>query len=196
MKTCKNCRRSLPQDDFYKKQGNSDGRRSLCKTCHRAETKIWKSKNREQERANNANWYKNNNDIKKQQEAERRKRLPHYWRDLERTKRKTDVNFRLRQNLRARIGHAIKRGAKVGSAVGDLGCTISELKQYLESKWQPGMTWDNWSTHGWHIDHITPLASFDLTDPEQLRTACNYTNLQPLWAEDNLSKGDRICMVD
>jgi hypothetical protein len=53
------------------------------------------------------------------------------------------------------------------------------------------MSWDNWTTDGWHIDHIKPLASFDLTDRQQLLLACHYTNLQPLWAIDNLSKGDR-----
>jgi hypothetical protein len=48
------------------------------------------------------------------------------------------------------------------------------------------MTWDNWTTDGWHIDHIKPLASsFDLTDRKQFLEACHYTNLQPLWAKDN-----------
>jgi desulfoferrodoxin (superoxide reductase-like protein) len=54
------------------------------------------------------------------------------------------------------------------------------------------MTWDNWTTDGWHIDHIKPLASFDLTDRKQLLEACHYTNLQPLWAKDNLIKSDKI----
>jgi hypothetical protein len=62
---------------------------------------------------------------------------------------------------------------------------------HLESKFQYGMNWDNWSFEGWHIDHIVPLASFDLTDRKQLLLACHYTNLQPLWAIDNFSKGDR-----
>lgn len=52
------------------------------------------------------------------------------------------------------------------------------------------MTWNNWALHGWHIDHILPLSKFDLSDPEQVKIACNYTNLQPLWAEDNLRKSN------
>ncbi len=84
---------------------------------------------------------------------------------------------------------AIKTNAKIGSAVRDLGCSVSELMAHLEIKFQPGMTWENWGS--WHIDHIKPLASFDLTNREQFLIACHYTNLQPLWASDNLAKGAR-----
>ena len=58
-----------------------------------------------------------------------------------------------------------------------------------ESLFQSGMTWENHGKYGWHIDHIRPCSSFDLTDPEQQKLCCHYTNLQPLWAKDNLSKG-------
>ena len=101
----------------------------------------------------------------------------------------TDIQYKLSINLRSRLRIAINANYKSGSAVKDLGCSIDELKQYLESKFQPGMTWDNWTIDGWHIDHIKPLSSFDLTDRNQLLEACHYTNLQPLWAIDNLSKG-------
>ena len=107
-------------------------------------------------------------------------------------KLKTDSQFKLSCYLRGRLRSAIKGNFKAGSAVKDLGCSIEELKQHLESKFSPGMTWDNWTTDGWHIDHIKPLASFDLTDRKQLLEACHYTNLQPLWAKDNLTKNDKI----
>ena len=103
-----------------------------------------------------------------------------------------DISFKLRMRLRGRLVNAIKQNNKSGSAVEDLGCSIQELKDYLESKFTEGMNWDNWSKTGWHIDHIKPLASFDLTDPEQFKQACHYSNLQPLWATDNLSKGAKI----
>ncbi|MCG7348816.1 hypothetical protein [Sphingomonas sp. ACRSK] len=102
-----------------------------------------------------------------------------------------DPAFRVAQNLRVRLCMALKNQQKAGSAVDDLGCTIPELMAHLERRFLPGMTWANWSRHGWHIDHIKPLASFDLTDREQFLAACHYTNLQPLWAVDNLRKGDR-----
>ena len=97
--------------------------------------------------------------------------------------------YKLRVLLRSRLQISLKNTAKVGSAVKDLGCSINELKSYLESKFQPGMTWNNHGQYGWHIDHIKPLASFDLTDRKQLLEACHYTNLQPMWWNDNLSKG-------
>jgi hypothetical protein len=102
---------------------------------------------------------------------------------------KNDIEFRLRCVLRARLNVAIRNNAKTGSAVKQLGCSITKFKEYMESKFQPGMKWDNWSTKGWHIDHVVPLSSFNLSDPEQLAKACHYTNLQPLWAKENISKG-------
>ena len=107
-------------------------------------------------------------------------------------RRKVDINYKLLVNLRKRLHCAIRNNQRSGSAVRDLGCSIEELKTYLESKFQPGMTWDNWSPTGWHIDHIVPLKSFDLTDREQLLRACHYTNLQPLWAKGNLKKSNRV----
>jgi hypothetical protein len=89
---------------------------------------------------------------------------------------------------------AIKKGFKSGSAVEDLGCSITDFNKYLESLWQPGMNWDNWGKGRpgkWNIDHIIPLSSFDLKDPEQYKKAAHFTNQQPLWAIDNLKKGDR-----
>jgi len=108
-------------------------------------------------------------------------------------RRKTDVQFKLRYTLRSRLRMAIKNNYKSGSAVNELGCSISHLKSHLESKFKNGM---NWSNHGigsncWHIDHIVPLSFFDLTDLDQLKIACNYKNLQPLWEKENLSKGSK-----
>jgi hypothetical protein len=85
----------------------------------------------------------------------------------------------------------LKRSQKTGSAVRDLGCTISELKKHLESKFQLGMTWGNRGKE-WHIDHIIPLAQFNLQDRQQFLIACHYTNLQPLWAKDNIVKGKSV----
>jgi hypothetical protein len=108
---------------------------------------------------------------------------------------KCDINYKLKEILRSRIRNVIKKNKKAGSAVKDLGCTVEEFKTYLESKFQPGMTWENHGLNGWHIDHIKPLASFDLTNRQQFLEACHYTNLQPLWAKDNIIKSDKILTI-
>ena len=115
-----------------------------------------------------------------------------YYKEYEIEKLKIDPIFKLKKTLRKRILQAIKGKCKVGSAIRDMGCTPEKLKLHLESLFQPGMIWNNHGTYGWHIDHIVPLASFDLTDREQFLKACHYTNLQPLWARDNLSKSDKV----
>ena len=149
--------------------------RKLNKDKIKSHGKLYREVNNDKIKTRIKNWQKiNKNKISKRQTIYRRKKL------------KTDVQFKLACRLRNRIWDSLKSG----SAVKDLGCTIDELKSYLESKFQNGMTWDNWSLYGWHIDHIKPLASFDLSDRKQLLEACHYTNLQPLWAKDNLAKSD------
>ena len=110
----------------------------------------------------------------------------------ERRKTKDDIQFRISKNLRRRLRNALNNKIKSGSAVKDLGCSIESFKAYLESKFQQGMTWYNYGYDGWHIDHIKPLSSFDLTDRKQFLEACHYTNLQPLWAQDNLIKSNNL----
>ena len=103
---------------------------------------------------------------------------------------KTEISYRLAYYLRVRLNKALKGNYKSGSAVRDLGCSVEELKIHLESLFQDGMNWEN---HGqWHIDHKKPLDSFDLTYRKQLLEACHYTNLQPLWAKDNLKKSNKL----
>ena len=108
------------------------------------------------------------------------------------TKMSNDPVYKIRQNLRKRLNKAISIDQKAGSAVRDLGCSIEELKKHLESKWQLGMSWNNYGRKKdircWHIDHIIALANFDLSDREQFLKACHYTNLQPLWEDENQRK--------
>ena len=96
--------------------------------------------------------------------------------------------------LRSRVLSAMKSsGARKASKTMELlGCSVQELKAHLESKFKPGMNWTNHTKDGWHIDHILPCASFDLTDPSQQRKCFHFTNLQPLWATDNRSKSARV----
>jgi len=93
-------------------------------------------------------------------------------------------------NLRSRLSKALGRNQKTVSMSEYLGCSLQELRTHLESQFKPGMSWDNYALEGWHVDHIRPLNLFDLSDPDQIKVACHFSNLQPLWAKDNRSKGD------
>jgi len=108
-----------------------------------------------------------------------------------------DPAVKLRYLLRRRMSTALRQAmlAKTESSanvVNYIGCSVAELRTHLESQFKPGMTWANHSVHGWHIDHIIPIVSYDLTDEEELKKAWHYTNLQPLWAKDNLRKHTSI----
>lgn len=101
---------------------------------------------------------------------------------------RSDPEFRLVRNVRNRVWTTVVRGHKSARTMELLGCTISELRAHLESQFRTGMTWENYGPV-WHIDHRRPCASFDLLDPAQQRECFNFKNLQPLFAEENLSKG-------
>jgi len=107
-------------------------------------------------------------------------------------KHRSDLKTKLSSNLRSRLRAALRNKAKSGSSIRDLGCSIEDFIIYIGSKFQNGMSWENYGMYGWHIDHIMPVSSFDLTDRNQHLKACHYSNLQPLWAKDNLSKSNKI----
>lgn len=121
----------------------------------------------------------------------RKDELREYRRLRNQDRYKNDINFRIRKKLKARLYLAMKNNYISGIAVKNLSCTIGEFKIYLESKFQSGMNWENYGRGGWEIDHILPLSGFDLTKEDQIKIACHYTNLQPLWAGDNLKKSNK-----
>jgi hypothetical protein len=126
-------------------------------------------------------WYKNNKSI-----------INEHRREYIKNKLKSDTNFRLTRSLKSRIWDILKRHPKSEHTLKLVGCNIEQLRSYLESKFKTGMSWDNWSLNGWHIDHIRPCASFNLSIPEEQRKCFHYTNLQPLWAKDNIKKSDNF----
>ena len=132
------------------------------------------------ERAAKRKAYKQRPDVK-----ERQRVVFNEWR---KENYQNNIQYKLAYRLRGRMRDAVKGNYKSGSAVDDLGCTIEEFKVYIENQFQEGMTWDNWTTDGWHIDHKKQLSNFDLTDREQFKEAAHYTNLQPLWWWENLEK--------
>lgn len=104
---------------------------------------------------------------------------------------KSTPHLKMMFSLRNRIHKLIKRnkGIKKCKTHKLLGCTVWELRSHLESLFSLGMSWSNYGIKGWHIDHIIPCISFDLTKEEEQKKCFHYTNLQPLWAIDNMKKG-------
>lgn len=107
-----------------------------------------------------------------------------------------DSPYRLKKIIRSRVYNSIKRATNQKPrlkhrTIQMLGCSIETMKAHLEKQFKKGMTWENHGTH-WHVDHIVPLSQFDFTNPIQAALATHYTNLQPMWASENLYKSDRI----
>lgn len=178
-KICIKCGKLRLLKDFYKHKKSKDGHQSWCKTCYKVYDKERHAKNQERITQKRKVWLKHNRLKVRKREAEYRRK-----RQLQ------DPCFKLLLNLRSRINIALCRNSKVGSTLDLLGCSIQELKSHLESQFKPGMTWDNHTVQGWHIDHIIPCSKFDLTNPDDQRECFHYTNLQPLWSKENLVKSN------
>jgi hypothetical protein len=207
--TRKTQHKHLSQEALLQRRSQQLGQPRECKYCQTAhpltpdywyglDLTNWKPSCKTQGIQRTKRWYQNNIDHAKEYQRNYRRSHPDHRKKYPRNRagateyrrrRRLEPQYRLADSLRNRLNRAIHGSYRGGSAVRDLGCTIPELINYLESKFQPGMNWANWGIKGWHIDHIKPLSSFNLSDPEQVRIACHYTNLQPLWATDNLSKG-------
>jgi len=115
-----------------------------------------------------------------------------YHRNYMAKRARLDMDFRLRGSLRARVRSAIHAGCgrKAVRTMSLIGCSIAQLRAHLEAQFTRGMTWENYGD--WHIDHIKPCASFDLSNEQQQRECFHFTNLQPLWAQENMRKGAKL----
>jgi hypothetical protein len=203
MKACSKCKIEKDINCFSVQSSSKSGYRSQCKECinnnenHKKYSKIYHSIQKVKDRKKEYQQQENYKDKRKIYNKIYNKlaREKNQKRQNERSLK--DVNFRLSHNLRTRISKAVKRGQKSGSAISDLGCSIEDFKKYLEAQFHvnprtgENMTFENYGYYGWHIDHIIPLVSFDLTNREQFLKACHYTNLQPLWKNENMTKGSR-----
>jgi hypothetical protein len=119
-----------------------------------------------------------------------KEKLKAYTKTYETNRRQKDPAFRLIKSLRSRMW-GVLCGKKDAPSLALLGCSLEQFKTHLMGQFTGAMSWDNFGSY-WHVDHILPLAWFDLSDPNQQKWACHYTNLQPLTKTDNLRKNSKI----
>lgn len=153
--------------------------------------RVWRAANPEKCKAYDKKWKHGNKETRRAYERKWRKEHPEHYRAY-RKKRRLDPQVLIRDRLRCRIHAAlfVNNVTKTTKTIVLIGCAWKKLHDHVAATFQPGMTWEN--RHLWHIDHIRPCASFDLTDPEQQKICFHYSNHQALWAKDNLSKGSKL----
>lgn len=171
-KRCSKCNKLKALTQFHKQSKGKFGVRPDCKICRGQ--KFRKVLTAADKKAYRKAW-ENRNKLK----------LQKYRREYHAKQYAENIEYRLKANLRQRVRKALKFG-KPESTIKALGCSVKDLMQYLESKFVTGMSWKNYGK--WHVDHVQPLCSFDLAKKQDYLKACHYTNLQPLWANENRKK--------
>jgi len=208
---CKKCKKEYQAKHYQKNSEKVKERNAKYHRENPEKVKRWKAKyrreNPEKEKERAKKYHRENFEKIKERKAKYRRenlekikeREAKYRREnlekinerrakYERERYKNDENFRILKLLRSRLRKSLKsQSAKKSKGTLELtGCSIDKLWEHLEKQFKDGMTRQNQGE--WHIDHIKPCSLFDLTDPEQQKECFNYKNLQPLWAEENLSK--------
>jgi hypothetical protein len=203
-KVCSKCSIEKSLLDYNVCSRVKDGRKAECRECQRLGTKEYKLKNKEKIKEYNSKWNAENKfyyqEYRKIWEVENydkvletRKRFkeknPGYINDYNKQRKKKDILFRIISDMRNSVNRYLKYKSK--STFDIVGCTPELLKEHLEKQFTDGMTWEN--RNKWHIDHVVPLSSAKTED--ELYKLCHYTNLQPLWAEDNLRKSNKVFTI-
>lgn len=208
-KTCRECNTSKSKSEFHVRKDHFDGLRNFCKQCDRARNAHNYRTNKEIYRVRSKKWREKNaarlaryEKARNKTAARRRVAALAFQRNRVkivarlRQRRHSDLNYRILTNLRGRVRLCIRRnsGDKAKGTVQLLGCSIEDFLLYLESKWEPGMSWSNYGQGlgKWSIDHIMPCAIFDLTKPEHQKRCFHFSNQQPLWVTDNSAKHDKV----
>ena len=181
---CKICGERKPVSEFY--PSHRYRKKAMCLPCSRTHAKEKHVNTYEEKKKYYRAYYQKNKESRQKWQEKYRKDNPD---KIAAYRQRPYMKVRLAQAKRIQV--ALRRVGlkKSDRTVKYLGCTGRELVAHLESQFSPGMSWDNYGIKGWHIDHIRPCASFDFTDEKQLHDCFHYTNLQPLWAKDNITKG-------
>lgn len=209
MKKCSRCQEYKDFSNFTKSKERKDGHNKYCIQCSKAiyrskiksdtyrearneRARLYYSKHIDSRREYAREYYKNNAKVLSSISINyvRKNRMAHNAKLIAR--KKCDPIFKLKCTLRTAVYQAFKAKFwnKNNSTNKILGGSFEDIKKHIESQFKIGMNWDNYTKHGWHIDHIIPLAS--AKTEEELIKLCHYTNLQPLWCHENWKKSNKI----
>lgn len=213
-KQCTDCSITKSKILFPRDKTRFDGYHYYCKDCQRSRKRDHRNRNRDKINAyrnkiSKRLYLKNKEKISERRKKARRlnpeksrlqsKRsnlknkewIRNYSKEYTRHRRKTKPLVKLSNSLRVRLKGALRRRSwkKTSTLQQYLGCTIQEFKEYIELLFKPGMTWDNHTINGWHIDHIIPLSSAQTE--EEIYKLNHFSNLQPMWAIDNIRKSNK-----
>jgi hypothetical protein len=197
MKRCTKCNIEKELTEFYKHKDGKDGFHTQCKSCakeyikqNKEKVKEYYQQNKERIKEYKKKWHQQNKEIVNKRAKEWNKQNNKRRNERERERKKTDTLYKMKVNLRTRTSYAFKnKGYPKNSKTQEmLGVDWEVCKAHIEKQFKKGMNWDNQGE--WHIDHIIPLASANTE--QELKKLCHYSNLQPLCAEENLSKNDSI----
>jgi hypothetical protein len=206
-KVCTKCGVEKPLEMFAVDSTRKDGRYPSCKGCRKKYLVVYKATYQSTIIDGNKVYYKKNRaSIRKKQAVYRVENIESVsaaeakWQRENRprinarynNRIKTDPVFYLKENVRKNIQASIKEGGKSGKTNELVGLSGKDLLDYLGTLFWPGMTKDNRGNMKWHLDHVVPIESFDKSDPNWQFKAFHWTNLQPLWADDNLRKSNRL----
>ena len=185
-KICSKCNLEQNKTEFRNDRTKKDGLRPDCKTCSKKYEENRRLTNPTLTKEKLKKFYENN----PEKRQEYRKNYKNRKHEQRKERRNSDVIFNLVNRVRCRIWKylTINNITKKNRTLDIVGCTPQKLKEHLEKQFSNGMTWEN--RVEWHIDHIIPLSS--AKTEEELYKLCHYTNLQPLWAIENMKKGNKI----
>tara|TARA_R110000824_G_C14922675_1_gene647886 strand:+ start:55 stop:654 length:600 start_codon:yes stop_codon:yes gene_type:complete len=198
MKKCSKCKEVKSLDEFtINRKNKKDGKQGYCKKCSKEQKKKYYQDTKTQRNITRKIYREEN---KEKVKATRKIYRGENKEQINRQKKKryhSDPEYKLRSIVTSSINNILK-GGKGGESILPYvdWSSHKELKEHIESQWQEGMTWDNHARDGWHIDHIIPqsvlLDGVVSMEHPNFRKCWALENLQPLWAKDNLSKGNKI----
>lgn len=196
MKVCTICHIEKPLSEFSKHKRYHDGIRSDCKSCHNEYNKRFResTKGKQYHKDKTSIWQRSNPERMKEKKKRYRSNPINKFHEKEYKRKKllSSPGFKIECAVRLRIRSILKVNKISHSSIDLIGCSKDELINHLSALFKPGMTLENHGVHGWHVDHVIPCAKFDLTNADQLKQCFHYTNLQPLWCNENWEKGSKV----